>query len=195
MPKPATYPPILDSLHRISIALERDQGHFKEGKKITTLLKWECRGVVNAEAYFTSDMINDVCSIVYIFNDEIVKTKIYLERIKSNLGKGDTIYFVCPFTGLRCRVLYRYGKHFKHRTAYPKAMYRSQTESKRDREFRQSFGWHYQNQKIADELNSKHLKKTYKGKVTKRFARLYNRLTQVNSITMEDFKDWSKLNY
>ena len=51
--------------------------------------------------------------------------KIYLTTILNNLGKGEVLYFPCPVTGKRCRVLYRaYGYHkWKSREAYNHRLY------------------------------------------------------------------------
>jgi hypothetical protein len=48
--------------------------------------------------------------------------KIQLTSIPSNLGRGEVLYFVCPTSGRRARILYRaYGSHyFKSRQAYRK---------------------------------------------------------------------------
>lgn len=53
--------------------------------------------------------------------------KIQLTTIPSNLGKGEIIYFVCPVSGRRARILYKvYGSlFFKSRLAYRHRIYYS----------------------------------------------------------------------
>jgi len=49
-----------------------------------------------------------------------INYKVFIERVPSNLGKGNVMYFICPSTYRRCRILYlTYGSHyFKSREAY-----------------------------------------------------------------------------
>lgn len=53
--------------------------------------------------------------------------KIFLAAIPSNLGRGQVIYFVCPVSGKRARILYlAYGSlFFKSRLAYVNRLYYS----------------------------------------------------------------------
>ena len=59
--------------------------------------------------------------------------KIYLTSVPSNLGRGEVLYFVCPSSGRRARVLYMcYGSQtFRCRQAYGiRIYYQSQQSSK-----------------------------------------------------------------
>ena len=51
--------------------------------------------------------------------------KIQLTTIRSNLGRGEILYFVCPISGRRARILYMaYGSHyFRSRQAYRYRIY------------------------------------------------------------------------
>jgi hypothetical protein len=53
--------------------------------------------------------------------------KIQITSIPSNLGRGEVLYFVCPISGRRARILYRaYGiHHFISRQAYKTRIYYS----------------------------------------------------------------------
>lgn len=60
--------------------------------------------------------------------------KVFIEYKPSNLGKGNVMYFRCPVSGQRCRILYRaYGsQHFKARGAFQNRLYyEAQKSSKR----------------------------------------------------------------
>ncbi|QHT71180.1 GH3 auxin-responsive promoter family protein [Rhodocytophaga rosea] len=99
--------------------------------------------------------------------------KIQLVVYPSNLGKGEVMYFLCPETGLPCRILYRtYGSHiYKSRNSYKNRIYYSlQTCSKKDRH--NSRYWKLDRQlKRLEELRKP---TTYKGKPTKRALRVQN---------------------
>lgn len=51
--------------------------------------------------------------------------KVQIERVPSNLGAGEVLYFRCPVSNNRCRILYRvYGSHyFKSMKAYKTRIY------------------------------------------------------------------------
>jgi hypothetical protein len=51
--------------------------------------------------------------------------RVYIDSVPSNLGKGEVYYFICPSTGIRCRVLYMaYGsQRWKCRQAYNDRIY------------------------------------------------------------------------
>lgn len=88
-------------------------------------------------------------------------------------------YLVCPITGKRARILYRFGDQvgglFAHRSAFPKAFYSSQIESKSDRVFsaRNKASW-----KCRKLVNRPHAKLEYGGRRTRRFAAAVSRYEQ-----------------
>ena len=96
---------------------------------------------------------------------------IYLEARPSNLGKGEVLYFICPSSGQRCRILYKaYGcriwksrQSYQHRIYYP-----SQQSSKLD--YFNTRYWQLDSQ--LDKLIGKRFVQSYKGKQTKRAARV-----------------------
>src|SRR4051794_10619144 len=51
--------------------------------------------------------------------------KVYLDEVDSNLSKGKVLYFLCPESGRRCRILYSaYGSYlFKSREVYRYRLY------------------------------------------------------------------------
>jgi hypothetical protein len=51
--------------------------------------------------------------------------KVFIEYKPSNLGKGNVLYFRCPVSNKRCRILYRaYGsQYFKAKEAYKNRLY------------------------------------------------------------------------
>ena len=106
--------------------------------------------------------------------------KIQLVTVPSNLGKGELLYFECPESGKRARILYSaYGNDkYVHRDWYleeygKRLYYNSQICSKYDYH---NTRYHTLNRKVNDLMNelfnSKYRKRDYKGKPTKDYQRL-----------------------
>ena len=118
--------------------------------------------------------------------------KIYITKVKSNLGKGHNLYFYCPNSGIRCKILYLcYGaERFKCRQAYNNRIYYStQTHSK---EYRLN-GRYFKLEKTINKLYEKRETTTYKGKQTKRHLRLLkllNKKDEVDNLRNEQFEQW-----
>jgi hypothetical protein len=82
---------------------------------------------------FESKLNEGACFIRLVYNNtnnysgEVTNHdyKIYLTTIPSNLGKGEVLYFVCPVSGNRRRILYKcYGSLiWKSRKAYKQRIY------------------------------------------------------------------------
>lgn len=118
--------------------------------------------------------------------------KIYIERVKSNLGKGYNLYFICPQSGKRCKILYLcYGAEvFKCRQAYNNRIYYyAQTHSK---EYRLN-GRYFNLEKTINKLYEKRDTTTYKGKPTKRHLRLLkllNKKAEVDKLREVQLDNW-----
>lgn len=98
--------------------------------------------------------------------------KIQLTAIPSNLGKGEVLYFVCPETGKRCRVLYcAYDSHtWKAREAYNRRLYYdAQISAKMDYANNRYWALNRELEKIESQ---KYLKPTYKGQTTRKAQRI-----------------------
>lgn len=97
--------------------------------------------------------------------------KINLRSLKSNLGVGEVLYFECPTSGKRCRVLYSaHGcPQFKSRNAHTnKIYYNCQIQSKYDY-------WcnrYWDTEKKLHELKKVKHKKCYRGRLTKPIQRI-----------------------
>ncbi len=105
---------------------------------------------------------------------------IQLVTVPSNLGKGEILYFQCPDSGKRARILYSANGHDKyvHREWYlekhgKRLYYNSQLCSKSDYH---NTRYHTLSNKINDLLddliNKKHRNMHYKGEPTKNYQRL-----------------------
>ncbi len=96
---------------------------------------------------------------------------IRVEAVPSNLGKGEVLYFLCPQTGQRCRILYRcYGSTiWKSRAAYQHRIYYTSQQSSK-REYANNRYW--QLDKLITRLEGKRSAGTYRGRPTRRAERL-----------------------
>ncbi len=124
----------------------------------------------------------------YKYKDKPRSYKVYLTSTPSNLNRGEIWYFNCPQTNKRCRKLYSIGGYFLHREAFNGCMYESQTQSKKNRELGRTFGAYFKSDKLYEELYSKHFKKTYAGKPTKRYLRIMEQIQQAERITYQEFE-------
>lgn len=105
--------------------------------------------------------------------------KIFIVELLSNLGKGTVLYFRCPESGKRSRVLFSaYGEpRFLNREYYItkyglRLWYGSQKTSKRDYHNTRYFDLERKVNHLADELNQKHRNTHYRGQLTKDQRRL-----------------------
>lgn len=165
----------INSIMRLSINdLVKTKAIIKN-KEISSLIKW-----TNGSEIKINSVYNDTdiyLQLLYtITNKETNEVrqfnyKVFIQKVKSNLGKGFNLYFNCPESALRCKVLYLcYGsERFKCRKAYNKRIYySSQTYSK---EYRLN-GLFFKLENTINELSNKRETTTYKGKPTKRNLRL-----------------------
>jgi hypothetical protein len=90
----------------------------------------------------------------------------------SNLGKGDLLYFICPITNKKCRILYLAYDSLKFfsRYAYSKPIYYpSQLDGKKMKEL--TMYYHLRDQ-ICEIESQKNFHSHYLGEPTKAFKRL-----------------------
>jgi hypothetical protein len=113
--------------------------------------------------------------------------KVYIEFVPSNLGKGRVMYFICPISGKRCRILYRaYGSlHFKAREAYTHRLYyNAQRNSQKFKLFNQYNTAYFKLEVIR--RNKRREQKTFKGKPTKytlKYNDLCEKIEKLNYLT------------
>lgn len=183
MPKPQTFPTLYDDALQVSITKLKEFGYLKPDTFSAATLSWSRQGEEFASISITINTQHKqpYLELDYKFNDDPRKYNVALVSKPSNLGKGKVWYFVCPVTKKRCRKLYSVGGYFLHREAHKGCMYKSQTESKFIRKLTQrySVGWEGRE---YDQLHQKHLKKHYKGKPTKRYLRIINKIEKANNV-------------
>lgn len=100
----------------------------------------------------------------YEYGETPIHYRVPLESIPKHFG-GCEWYFICPETNRRCRKLYRIGEHFLSRFAFPSARYSIQTYSKKVSGMSRVL-------RLSEFMVKPYAKRRYKGKLTKRYARL-----------------------
>ena len=184
MPRVPSFPLLYEDLKSFSISDLSRWGYVPYCKHLQSgSIEWSRNGKVNSSISITCK--EKSIELSYSWRDEEIRYTISLESIRSNLGKGKVLYFVCPITKLRCRKLYLINGRFSHRTAQGGAYYESQLRSK----YMRFLDTHYKDYFIVDKLYSeiqkKHFKKTYKGRLTKRYVKLKTRINHASRISRE----------
>ena len=186
MPKPSSFPSFLDEVNNVSITDLRKWGYLNEGSLKSGTVTWSRFGEVTSSIGIKVDYIGvPFLELDYKWCDKEINYRVYLVSVPSNLGKGEVLYFYCPFANKRCRKLYFSSGYFMHREATG-LMYEQQARSKSDRAMIQLF--HKVNtEPLHKELYSKGFTKFYNGKPTKRYQKIINKLQKANSYHPDTF--------
>ncbi len=162
---------------RIEMSFMLKYGYIKKGCHLSGTMEWVRGGSAGFESKYLEN--ERYLRISYILTDRRGKEtsydyKIYFDTVPSNLGKGEVLYFVCPESYKRARVLYMaYGySKYVHRDWYEDAkgvrlFYPSQIVSNNDYPNRMYWYLKRRADTVNEELNVKHRKKHYKGKLTR----------------------------
>lgn len=132
----------VNAIQRLEISKLKAMGYFEFFKRghgnHTQRMSWSDGSKIGIETHHTKDGSYLLLNYNVIDNRTGAKTEMYykvqIEFKPSNLGKGYVLYFICPVSFKRCRILYRaYGsQYFKAREAYQyRLYYTAQTSSKK----------------------------------------------------------------
>ena len=196
MSKFPTFPTLYDGCNKLTISFLKSRnyltlGTFKGGTVIWSSGKGEYKkeaGSISIKVCTYSE--SPYIELDYKCNGELINYRVKLVSIPSNLGKGVVWFFVCPQTGKRCRKLYLISNYFFHRTAFRGCMYEKQTQSKKYKLLGKLFGNDFAIDRVYEQINSKHFKKQYNGKPTKRYLRLQKIInkSEISFNSMEQIK-------
>ena len=185
----ANFPTTIEDLRSFDIKFLTQKNYIKPNANVGGQIIWTSKNGSKNTIGITSntDLTHGYLILDYTHNNtNEINYRIQLITRPSNLGTGLLWFFVCPFTNKVCRKLHLINGYFQHRTANPHLMYSDQIECKRWRKWNKTFAHEY-NDGLYDELYGKHFKPYYKGKITKRYARLLKRMEQRNNIKLPDF--------
>lgn len=191
MPKQPTFPTLYDEARQIDIWELKRWGYIQEGNDVGGTLRWSrrghCTGSIGFEVWMSQGAPHMLLD--YRFGGEARTYRVELESLPSNLGKGEIWYFLCPFTGKRCRKLYSVGGWFGHREAFTGCMYESQTTGRRWREIEKAYGPIFKLERLYEEMFKKHRKTCYRGKPTrgqKRFLAAIQKAKRTRIISLSE---------
>lgn len=190
MPKPATNPTLLDEVLQINISKLKEWGYLDPYSQRSGTVDWSRNGIKHSSISIRTHISDDekYLELDYKANDEPRNYKVQIVSVPSNLGKGSVWYFLCPQTYKRCRKLYLVGGYFLHREAFKQCMYKSQTYTKNWRDLENIFGSYFDIDNYYEQLYSKHFKKYYKGKPTKKYLNLLQKINQAESHSVQDIE-------
>jgi len=185
MPKFPTFPYIFDEEKCISISDLRKLKYLKQNTWVSGTINWSRAGQNTGSIGVSVIMCKNKTEMQlnYNCNNNSYNYAVRLIALPSNLGKGKVWYFLCPFTGKRCRKLHLISERFMHRSALPSGMYSKQTHSKKWREMEKVYGNYFDNNEHYKELYSKHFKKFYNGKPTKRYLKLLQQIEKAEKVS------------
>jgi len=169
-----------------------NNGYFRPGDTKASTLSWTNGSTISTVASNTGEGISLRLSYTITKpsgEKQSLDYTISLVEVPSNLGKGKLLFFICPQTGRRCRILYRaYGSPiFKSREAYSyKLYYEIQTSSKLYLHTTRYFTL----EKRLERLWGMRKTYTYRGKPTRR-AILMDKLE--DKLDREDYLRWRAL--
>ncbi len=184
MPKPHTFPTLYNEALKIHISKLKEWGYLVPDTIKGGTLTWSRNETTTASITINSNTCTEKPHIElrYSYRDKPMNYKVYLTSTPSNLNRGEIWYFICPHTKKRCRKLYLIDGYFLHREAFTGCMYESQTYSNKNRQLNKTIGEYFKIDKLYSELYKKNFKKTYAGKPTKKYLRIFEQLKRAESI-------------
>lgn len=190
MAKNYTFPILFDDIKSLSITNLKRLKYLQKNSSITATINWKSRGENTGSINVITSLNNDNNFVQFIYNcnDVSYNYKVDLIGIESNLNKGIIWYFKCKFTGIRCRKLHLINGRFQHRSILKTGMYSSQTQSKYYRSLDKVYGAYFKSDSYYSELYSKHFKKYYNGKPTKKYLKLLEQINKAESIDKSDIE-------
>ena len=190
MPKPYTYPTLLNEALQLSITKLKEWEYLNPEQFKSGTVNWSRNEHLTGSI---SIQVNTKTSLPYIelnykYQDEPRSYKVSLVSQPSNLGRGLIWYFLCPKTNKRCRKLYSIGGYFLHREAFKGCLYETQTQSKKYRQLDKILGAYFKSDNLYTELYKKNFKKSYAGKPTKKYLRIMEQIHKAESIPYQEIE-------
>lgn len=186
MPKFPTFPTLYDDTLQIRLSKLKEWGYLNLGQVKSGAITWNQNGKQTSSISIqvnTLDKKRPFVELDYQYRDEPRNYRVQLVSTPSNLGNGQIWYFLCPQTGKRCRKLYAIGGYFLHREAFKGGMYKSQIQSKSYRQLDKTLGAYFRTDQLYKQLHKKHFKKTYAGKLTKKYLRIMAQIQKAYNTT------------
>ncbi len=183
----------------VILVLKKHTRQEKDKRKLTKQLNtfksgtitWSRNGIETSNISIATkiDGTESVLILSYNCNGKSYKYEVPLVSLPSNLGKSFVWYFLCPFTNKRCRKLHFINQKFMHRSALPSGMYEKQTQTKKWRQLERVYGCHFDLDRHYEELYSKHFRRHYNGKPTKKYLKLMEKINRAKGFSVEEIEN------
>ncbi|MGK6344275.1 hypothetical protein ACMGDK_18845 [Chryseobacterium sp. DT-3] len=179
----------MEDLLCFSMSFLKQHNYIVTKQHLSGTIKWSRHGEERASIRISVQIGEDrgVLTLDYLYKKESVNYNIQIVSKTSNLGNGKIWFFVCPNTGKLCRKLYG-KKYFLHREAYLGIMYQKQIESKNFRLMDKLYGPYFESERLYEQLYKPYFKKYYKGKPTKKYLKITERLSVADKISHHDIE-------
>lgn len=190
---------IIDNLFKIELSYLVKHKLIQKGQILGSNLYWSDGNNISIISNYRSDKA--YLWLYHSKNDNEggtvqFKQRIELTSVKSNLGNGEILYFLCPVNNQKCKILYstNTNSYFKSRRAFDKKIYyHSQIQSK-------NYYWterHWELMKKLNSINKRGYKKKYNGKPTKISLRVDVLREKVYKYELkkENYFDWKCSNW
>lgn len=182
-----------DGATRLELSYLLKNGFIRKGYDLSASLSWTSGSSIGFESFYITEnpyiRLKYTVTVTSTRQETYHDYNIHLESIPSNLGKGEILYFICPDSRRRSRILYRcYGsKIWKSREAYQNRIYyQTQLDPKSMRPFKYLF-----NDRKFEELYKKKRKSHYRGKST-RIMRRIDKLERMHDLALKDYDKFEK---
>lgn len=171
---------------RIELSWLLKQGFIRKNCIISASISWKNShggdaGNIGIRSSYENESSGNYLELTYIHTDRDGNKTDHNYRIRffeqpSNLGKGTVLYFICPQTFRKCRILYMaYGsQRFKSRLGYRHRLYYDGQIASKLSQYNDSF-WRLDAYLNTLEKRACRGERTFKGRLTKA-AQRYNRL-------------------
>ena len=190
MPKPHTFPTLFDEVKTVSISFLTKHRYLKPNQWQSGTITWSRNGNKTGSISIQVNIQSEqpYIELDYKCNEAPIKYRVQLVSAPSNLGKGVVWYFVCPRTGKRCRKLYLADTYFYPRSAFRGCMYEKQIQSKKSRASISLYNRVFKREDAYDIIYSKHFKKYYNGKPTKKYLKLLKDIKITEMVTLSEIE-------
>jgi hypothetical protein len=188
MPRNSTFPTLYDECKTVTITFLNRWGYLRPSQIQSGTISWSRNGTKTGSISVSVNTHTEspYLELEYKRNETPINYRVQIVSAPSNLGKGVVWYFVCPHTGKRCRKLHLIGTYFYHRSAFAGCFYEKQIESHYYRSLGKLFGNQFLSERVYEQIYSKHFKKQYAGKPTKRYLKLLAKQTETTSLNLMD---------
>ncbi|TKK65429.1 hypothetical protein FC093_20170 [Ilyomonas limi] len=173
---------------RIDMPYLLKKGYIKKGSQLYFSLNWcdqrdNPTGSITCISSYLNTPENMYLELIYTLKSRSDGTKtdyrykVYLCEVDSNLGKGKVLYFLCPQSGKKCRILYKAydSPIFKSRESYNNRLYYDCQQSSKLNKYNDNY-WRIDKHLNAIKKEACNGKRTYKGILTKK-AQRYKKLS------------------